>query len=373
MASGGTGGLLGTSWITAGPGIVTPGVGIISISSNNAVYTSAAQEVTVRPNFLHRFSYTGEGHTFSRKVGAAQEGGEYIPLAAGVLGVNAETFTPITNKVWVQFQRLSNNTAIANDLRLTDLQPPNLAARSLNGTNQYFYQDNVANGFSGRNANFFIGGWWNLNPLPTTGAPYFYDFGTTDAAASGGAGRVRLVYDIANNRLVASNMHNSASGYREHYLENPGFVANTPVFIGIGVKADGDPYPVIGTRRGGGVVGGGMPTLSNVLGQQLRIGTTVRTTPAAGNYVKGSVWDVFWSVGSIPSDAVLNAVAAGQRPHQISGFEPSYLWPMASLSASMDEESIAGLSTMRQVGSPPYIAPPAPPVQESVPLPFFVI
>ena len=123
MADGGTGGLLSNTWMKSGPGIVTNTQGYISISSNNLVYTSASQEVTVVPNKLHRFSYTGEGFSFSRKVGATQDGGEYIPSGTGIIGWQATTFTPTTDKVWVQFQRLSNNTAVANDLRLTNLQP----------------------------------------------------------------------------------------------------------------------------------------------------------------------------------------------------------------------------------------------------------
>lgn len=372
MADGGTGGLLSNTWIKAGPGTVTNSIGYISIISDNIAYTSAAQEVTVVPGRLHRFSYTGEGFSFSRKVGATQEGGEYIPLAAGTLGVQATTFTPTTNKVWVQFQRLSKNTAIANDLRLTDLQPPNLAARSLNGTNQYFYQDNEAFGFSMLNANFFIGGWWNFNALPNTGGFYIYDFGALLQAGSGGDGRVRLVYDGAQNRLVASNKATSGN-YREEYIQNPAISVGVPVFLGIGVLGNGHPYPVIGNQRGGGVISGSLPTIQNDLGRQIRIGANARVTPAAGTYANGSVWDVFWNVGSIPSDAALSAMASGQRPHQITNFSPTYLWPMAAQTATMDEDSIAGLSTMRQVGSPGVVVSTPPPVPETEALPLFII
>jgi hypothetical protein len=361
MADGGTGGLLGNTWIKTGPGTVTNSVGYLSIISDNLAYTSAAQEATVVPGRLHRFSYTGEGFSFSRKVGAAQEGGEYIPLAAGTLGINTHTFTPTTNKVWVQFQRLSKNTAIANDLRLTDLQPPNLAARSLNGTSQFFYQDNAAFGFPMLNANFFIGGWWKFTTLPTTGGVYIYDFGSLLQAGSGGDGRVRLVYDGAQNRLVASNKATSGN-YREEHIQNPAISVNVPVFLGLGVQANGHAYPVIGNQRGGGVIVGSLPTIQNDLGKQIRIGANARTTPAAGTYANGSVWDVFWHTGSIPSDAVLSAMASGQRPHQITNYTPTYLWPMAAQSATMDEDSITGLSTMRQVASPGVVAAPPPEV-----------
>lgn len=373
--NGGTGGLLTNTWIKSGPGTVTNSVGSISIISNNSVYTSAAQGVTVRPGKLHRFSYTGEGYTFSRKVGAAQEGDEYIPFSAGVLGEDNHLFTPTTNTVWVQFQRLSANTATASDLRLTDLQPPDLAARSLNGTSQMFWLDNgtYPNAYPMLNANFYIGGWWKLNALPSSGAIYFYDFGTLDTDPSGGRGRVRLVYDAAQNRLVASNMATTVSGYREHYLSNPGLTVGAPVYLGVAVKADGDVYPVVGTRRGGGVVSGSLPTLQSGLGQQLRIGATARITPPAGTYVNGSVWDVVWHVGSIPSDAALDAMAAGQRPHQIGGFVPTFLWPMAGFSATGDEDSISALGTLRQANSPGIIAAPPEPVPEVSALPCFII
>jgi hypothetical protein len=364
MADGGTGGLLADVWIKSGPGVVTNSKGYLSISSDNVSYTSASQEVTVIPNKLHRFSYTGEGFSLSRKVGSTQEGGEYIPLGTGILNWQATLFTPTTNKVWVQFQRLSSNTAIANDLRLTNLQPPDLAARSLNGAGQYFYQDNATYGFSRLNASFYIGGWWNFSSVSTTAGFYIYDFGMVTTATAGGTGRVRLIYDPVNNRLIASNQAMTGA-YREHYLATPGIVANTPLYLGVAVMSNGDPYPVIGTRRGGGTVTGSLPVLQSDLGQQIRIGANARTSPGATSYAAGKVWDVIWHVGSIPPNSALDALAGGQRPQQISGFVPKYLWAMGAPVATMDEDSISELSTMRQVGSPGVVAPPAEPQPET--------
>ena len=354
---GGTGGLLSNTWIKTGPGTLTNSPGLVTIVSDGVSYTSAAQEVTVNPGKLHRFSYNGVDRTFSRKIGAAQEGAEYLDFASGVLGENSHTFTPATNKVWVQFQRLSANTATAGSLRLVDMEPLNNKARSLNGSSQYFFQDNLTYEYPMLNASFFIGAWWNFTALPS--GMYLYDYGVPNSVNTGGVGRVRLVYDGAQNRLVASNMANTTpSNYREHYLANPGLAINTPVFIGLAVLADGDPYPIIGTRRGGGTISGGLPMLQNDLGRQLTIGATSRTTPAAATYVPASIWDVVWNYGSIPSDAILTSLANGQRPHQISGFAPTYHWPMAATANTKDEESIAGLSTLRQVGSPALVAPP---------------
>jgi hypothetical protein len=370
MASGGTGGLLSNTWAKTGPGTLTNSPGLVSIISDGATYTTATQEVTVRSGVPHRFSYTGEGFTFSRMLGVASGSGEYL-TGAGTLGVNTHTFTPTTNKVWVRFQRLSANTAIANDLRLVELEPRPGTARLLNGTNQYFSQDNLTYGFPMTNSNFYIGGWWRLNTIPTTGARYFFDFGTS-IDATGGGSRVRLIYDAVQNRLVASNQ-GSSGGYREHYIQNPGFAVNTPVYLGLAVKSDGEAYPILGTQRGGGTLSGSLPTITSNLGQQIRIGTTVRPTPLSTTYVHGSVWDVVWNVGSIPSDAILTSLAGGQRPHQISGFSPTYHWPMHLQSSTSDEESIAGLSTLRQVGSPVSVGTPIDPAPESTPSPFFII
>lgn len=372
---GGTGGLLNDSWVKSGPGTVTNSPGLVSIISDGAATTSAAQEVTVRAGKLHRFTYTGESQTFTRKIGAAQEGAEYLASGAGVIGLNSHTFTPATDKVWVQFQRLSANTAIAKSLRLVDLDPPNRVARKLNGGSQYFALDVLANGFPALNANFVIGAWWEFQTLPSTGGIYLYDFGVLAPAGSGGgSGRVRLIFDATQNRLVASNQANAASTpYREHYLATPGFAVATPVFIGLAVKSDGDPYPIIGTRRGGGTISGSLPTLQSGIGEQLRIGTTARTTPAAGQYANATIWDAFWHVGSIPSDAVLTALAGGQRPHQISGFTPTYHWPMSSIVDTKDEESISGLATLRQVGAPLPVAPPVAPEPDPLPLGYFML
>lgn len=368
MANGGTGGLLGNTWITAGPGTVTNSPGLVTIISNNVTNTSAAQAATVRPGQPHRFTYTGEERTFAHKIGKAQEGAEYRPLSGGVLGNNTFEFTPDTSSVWVQFQRQSNNTATANDIRLVDLNPLAGSARTLNGTNQYFTMDNQTYGFPMASNNFFIGGWWLLNSIPGSGALYFYDFGRLEGTL--GIGRIRLVLDIANNKLLASSQAPAGGSYRENHLTNPAITAGTPVWLGIGVVASGDVFPMIGTRRSGGVVSGTIPTLQTDLGHHLRIGASVRTTPIG--YVNGSVWDVVWHVGSVPSDTVLNALAAGQRPHQISGFTPTYHWPMVA-SSTKDEESITGLATLRQVGSPAAVAAPVEPEPIAFRSPCFII
>jgi hypothetical protein len=361
MANGGTGGLLANAWTKVGPGTVTNTPGYLSIISDGLNYTSAYQQASVTKGKLHRFSYTGEGFSLSRKLGATQEGGEYLTHGTGVLGTQEHMFTPTTGSVWVQFQRLSNNTAIANDLRLVNLEPANGSARTLSGTNQYLYQTNQSYpGFSRLNANFFLGAWWQITTLPATNSGfYIYDFGNTATATTGGTGRVRLTLSNVSGqlRLVASNMALTGA-YREEYIASPPIVAATPVFLGVGVQGNGHPYPVVGTQRGGGTITGSLPTIVNDLGQELRIGANSRTAPAAGTYANGRVWDAFWTVGSIPSDTVLNSIAGGQRPHQVSGFIPSFHWPMAGLTATSDEESITGLSTLRQSGSPGVIAPP---------------
>jgi hypothetical protein len=357
MADGGTGGLLANVWIKSGPGTIANSPGYLSILSDGVSYTSATQEVTVTPGKLHRFSYRGEGVTLSRKVGSTQEADNYIPSAAGVLGTQNIPFTPTTNKAWVQFQRLSNNTAIANDLRLSNLDPKAGSARILNGSGQYFYQDNQTFQFTRTNANFYIGGWWNFSAVSPTSGFYIYDFGIVTTATTAGVGRVRLIFDPVQNRLIASNQAMTGA-YREQYFVNPGFVAGTPVYLGIAVGSNGDPYPVLGTRRGGGTVSGSLPVVQADLGQQIRIGANARTSPSAASYAAGKVWDVIWNIGGIPPDTALNAMALGQRPHQITGFTPSYHWPMVGPTTTHDEESINLLSTLRQVGSPGIEAAP---------------
>jgi hypothetical protein len=360
MADGGTGGLLANTWVKSGPGTVTNSPGYLSIISDGVSYTSATQEVTVTPGKLHRFSYRGEGFTFARKLGSTQEGDNYVASGTGILGTQNLPFTPTTNKVWVQFQRQSNNTAIANDLRLSNLDPKDGSARTLNGSGQYFYQDNATYQFTQTNSNFYIGGWWNFSAISPTAGFYIYDFGMVTTATTGGIGRVRLLFDPVNNRLIASNA-GMTGAYREHYLATPGLVAGTPVYLGVAVGSNGDPYPVIGTRRGGGTVTGSLPVVQSDLGQQIRIGANARTSPGATSYAAGKVWDVIWNIGGIPSDAALNAMASGQRPHQITGFTPSYHWPMVGPTANHDEESINLLSTLRQVGSPAVVTPPVEP------------
>ena len=367
MANGGTGGLLGNTWITAGPGTVTNTPGRLSIISNNVTNTSAAQAATVRPGQPHRFTYTGEERTFSHKIGKAQEGAEYRPTSGGVLGNNVFEFTPDTATVWFQFQRQSNNTATANDLRLVDLNPVKGSARSLNGTNQYFTMDNQTYGFPMANTNFYIGGWWSFDSLPANSGLYIYDFGRLTGDL--GVGRVRLVYDIPGNRLLASSQGSAGGSYRQNYLTAPAITAGVPVYLGIACRSDGDVFPIIGTRRTGGVVSGTIPALQSDLGHHIRIGAKVAT--AASDFANGSVWDLIWHTG-VPSDTVLNALAGGQRPHQISGFTPTYHWPMVA-SSTKDEESITGLATLRQVGSPAAVAAPVEPEPIAFRSPCFII
>ena len=373
MANGGTGGIISDLWTKVGPGTVSNYPGYLSVTSNNLVNTAAYQMIWVAPGSNYRFSYTGEGFSFSRKLGTTQEGEEYLPLGPGVIGNQEHKFIATGPNVWIQFQRLSNNTAIANDLRLVNLDPVAGLARTLNGSGQYFYQDNATFGFSRLNASFYIGGWWNFSAISATAGFYIYDFGIVTTATTGGTGRVRLIYDPVNNRLVASNQAMTGA-YREHYLATPGIVANTPLYLGIAVMSNGDPYPVVGTRRGGGTVTGSLPVLQSDLGQQIRIGANARTSPGATSYAAGKVWDVIWNIGSIPSNAALDAMAAGQRPHQISGFTPTFHWPMAANAVGSDEESITGLSTLRQFASPGIVAPPVEPEPEvSAPLGWMVI
>ncbi len=98
---------------------------------------------------------------------------------------------------------------------------------------------------------------------------------------------------------------------------------------------------VYDTTIGGTLASTGTPEAGNFF-QTLQLGARVGTTVSAYAPVLLSDW--VWCAGFVPTDAQILALASANRPNDISGFAPTYYWPLEG--TLITEDSINGTATL---------------------------
>lgn len=224
------------------------------------------------------------------------------------------------------------------------------AARRLNGTSQYFdWTTSPAGSVSNRSLGYY--GWFRPEATPgSSGAYYIADYGNL-TSSSGGAGRVRLIYDLAAQQFVASSASTDGSNYREARASAAALVVNKWYFVGVSVSSAGDIRLIVNKTKTSATSGTITPSSTNIC-NVFRIGNNSKT--ANGGLWAGSVstWTLF--LGSVPSDDNLDLMADGYYPPNIPGLAPSSVWAM--LGTSTTESDRIGSRTLNAISSPTTVS-----------------
>ena len=346
------------AWITGGPGSVTiaPNTGAISLVNDGTAKTYARRPVVTVAGKRYRLTWSVDSTlvTFAQ-VGTTAGGTDLVGLSASVVGDNAVEFVATTTTTYVEFSRsttTSGSPSTTSNFILEERSPEATLGRRLNGRTQHFSLNAFANGLRTANNTFYIGGWFRFNYMPTA-ATYIMDFGRSDLSdATLGNYRVRIVWDAVNTKLLASNGAAVGTGYYENSIVSV-LRPNTWIYMGCSVAANGATQLIINKIRAT-TVSGSLPVVTtNTVCRELRLG--VRSSPGTA-FAPGAYADWVWCSGFLPTAAQIDDMADGVAPTDISGFTPTYYWPMTQ--TGDQEASITGAAVLTAVESPIAVVGP---------------
>lgn len=341
------------AWTKGTSGTVTTGA-TISISPTGSAVSFALQALPTVAGKVYVWTFTVDTTNQPlRAAGSSSGGDQVVGIATAVPGQHSIEFTAAGATTYIQFQRTTLGEARISNISVEEKIVGGTTARTLDGTSQYFQLNVQALGLPANNYNWYVGGWVRFNAT-TTGGTYIADFGRTDPTNGAGNGRVRLVGQAGTNvKLFASTVLADGNSYRENAVTVT-IVQGTWYYIGMYVDAAAEIQVVWGatlpTTRTGTVPSLQTGTVCRVLQLGARVGS-----PAAG-FAPCSYSDWIWLSGSVPTAPQITALASGTRPNAISGFTPTYLWPMAM--SGTTENSLTGAQALTAIGSPPLVAGP---------------
>jgi hypothetical protein len=293
------------------------------------------------------YSQTSAMLGVGRQIGTAAGMGNVVAYAE-TLGADVKIeFTAVSTQTHIEFSRSAVGTVSADAIILQEVPENRTSARRLNGRTQSFRLDAFATGLRTANHLFYLGGWVRLLYVPM-GAIYVLDFGRSDVVSTvPGAGRVRVVYDPINSKLLASTGSFDGLAYRETTLTTA-LIADTWYHIGLIVQENAD-VTLLFNKVMGTAPTGTIPTPSDTdVCRVLRLGARVGATTS---FAAMSCSDWVWCSGFIPPMAYIEALASGTQPGAISGFQPTYHWPMVQTGAT--EPSTSRFADPSEVGTVP--------------------
>jgi hypothetical protein len=359
------------SWTTGGAGTATGGATVtINGVATGATYARQSFATVPGGTYWLTFEVLAAAVLPVVSVGTTAGGAETVAAASAAAGSNRVAFTAAASTTWVQFQRTGTGTSSVNAVSVERVLPSSRTARRLNGTTQYFQLNALSLGLRTANYSWYVGGWIRFDTA-TVGGVYVADFGLTAAPGGAGAGRVRLVTGTGTaTKVFASSILPDGSSYRES-SGTADVAVGSWYYIGVIATSTADVQVVWGatkpTTRTGTVPSLQATSVCQVLQLGARVGN-----PASG-FAPASYSDWIWCSGTIPTDAQLQALAAGTRPNEVPGFFPTYHWPMSQEGAA--EPSIAGAATLTAVSAPLLAVGPASatPAVPAVPSPMDII
>jgi hypothetical protein len=312
-------------WTNGGTGTVSidPKTSAITITNTTAVktYTRFIFQTTAGKRYW--LTYDQSVDVTARQLGTVVGAGNLSALTASTSGDNKIEVIAQGTEIHAEFSRSTVGTSTVGSIIFQEVLDNRTTGRRLNGRNQTFSLNTLGAGIRTANYSWLIGGWVRFTYMPTA-AVYLLDFGRTDPASTfGGAGRVRVVYDPLNTKLLASTCQSDGNNYRENSILTA-LQADKWYHICCFAGADADVRVMINKIQGQVSVGNIPPLDDTQICRTLSLGGRIGST----DFAPVTLSDWVWCSGSIPDMTFVNALADGTRPNAITGFQPTYHWPM---------------------------------------------
>ena len=351
--------IIPANWVAGGTGTTTRNAttGALTVTpANDTTRTYYRQQVGVQIGRTYQITWELQTtNVMWRMLGTTAGSDNIVAVNVSTATENKLTFTATTTSVWFEFNRVSSGATTVGLIRFEEVPPGAASSRRLNGRNQYFRLAAGTAGLLTANANHYVGGWIKWQYLPTSGA-YIADFATSDATTSGGQNRARIVYDPSVPKILAST--GGATLYSENFINITAPVPDTWHYVGMAIAANRTVRIIYDTTIGGTTSGTGTPEAANLF-QTLQLGARVGTTVSSYSPILLADW--IWCSGFVPTDAQILALANKNRPSNISGFDPTYYWPLEGTLITEDSVNDAATLTASNVPGtnvgPDYIVP----------------
>lgn len=316
------------TWSPIGNGTVTVNATTKAVTiapSGDGTPTTARQQIATEVGKTYWWTYELQTsiQTF-RNAGTIAGGTNLVGSNASTVWETKLVITATTTSVWLDLTRTSTGTTTTGNHRFEEAPSGGALARRLNGRNRYFKLDNATAGFRTSNSLQYIGGWFKFQYTPTAMC-YLLDWAVPDLTTTGGAQRCRIFYDPTVPKIAASNSGSAANGNRYMEDAHPGSAtADVWRYVGVSLAANG-AVTCIYDDSIGGTPSGSAPDVGNYL-TVLHLGSRNNTT--ASGFAPAAYADWVWCAGFVPTNAQITELMAGKRPADISGFSPTYYWPM---------------------------------------------
>jgi hypothetical protein len=325
-------------WTTGGASgvAVDRATGEVRFVKSGATKSYARYVAETKPGVKYWLVYSQNSATLGvgRQIGTTAGTGNIVAYAETPGSDIKIEFTAPGTETHIEFSRSALGTVSADGVVLHELVENRTSARRLNGRDQSFRLDTFATGLRSANYLWYIGGWVRLTYGPAA-AIYLLDFGRADVISTvPGAGRVRIVYDPLNSKILASTASFDGLSYRETSV-NTTMIDDAWYYVSLSVRSDGDIGLAVNGIAGSdptGTIPAPSEDLCRVLRLGARIGATTGLAPAQYS-------DWIWCSNFIPDLRVIRVLTAGIRPTGISDFTPTYHWPMVQTGAQ--EVSVA--------------------------------
>ena len=351
-----------TGWVIGGASgvAVTAATGEVVFIKSGATKSYARYIAVTKPGTRYWLTYSQTSTTIGvgRQIGTTAGTGNVVAYAETIGAEVKVEFTAPGTETHIEFSRSAVGTVSADAVILQELPENRTSARRINGRTQTFSLDAAATGLRTANYLWYIGGWVRLHHVPTA-AVYLMDFGRADGTTSGGLGRVRVVYDPINAKLLASTGAFVGTAYRETAIQTA-LAEDAWHHIACIAQENGDVTLMVNKVIGQPATGS-IPALSDTdVCRVLRLGARVGATTG---YAAASYSDWVWCSGFIPPMAYIEALASGTQPSAITGFRPTYHWPMVMTGTT--ELSVSRFAEGDEIGTvpgTPLVAEGSPPV-----------
>jgi hypothetical protein len=340
------------TWTPLGTGTVTVNAttrAVTIVPAGDGTATTARQQIATEVGKTYWWTYELQTSTQCwRSIGTTAGGTDIVNVNVSTVSENKFVFTATTTSVWIELTRTSSGTTRTGNHRFEEAPPGVALGRRLNGTNQYLKLDVAAAGLRTSNTLQYIGGWFKFQYTPTA-MSYLLDWAVPDLTTTGGAQRCRIFYDPTVPKIAASNSGSAANGNR--YMEDAH--TGTPTadvwrYIGVSLAANG-AVTCIYDDSVSGTPSGSAPDVGNYL-TVLHLGSRNNTT--ASGFAPVAYADWVWCEGFIPTNAQITELMAGKRPADISGFSPTYYWPLeGSATVESSTGGVADLTANAQPGT----------------------
>lgn len=336
-----------TGWTLSAGATIDSGTGAITlVSTGTKVFARYVAETFVGKKYVLTYNVPTSQPVF-RAIGTAAGAANILASAQSpTSGDERIEFTATGTQTHIEFSRTTTGTALAGSILVTDLAENRTSGRRLNGISQTFKLDIAAAGMPTNNFNWYLGGWIRFTYLPTS-AVYIAEFGRPDPASSNpGAGRVRLVYDVLNKRLLASTAQNDGNNYRECRIETD-LRDNVWYHVAMMVDDLGDVRLVINGISASVYVGVSPDPATDVC-RVITLGARGGSPATFQAPISYSDW--IYCSGFVPTGSQIATLAAGSRPNAVQNLQPTCHWAMTETattepSISPNDSGQTGLTT----------------------------